>query len=123
MGRSRHVAAYPISHLKLINFVGFRTYAEKEGTRFDGMFMEERPREELLEHFEGWDEEVQQLLQVCAACSVLILCIYTHPLQCVDKPTRWAIHALDPLPQYVHDRVVLLGDAVCIQIYDDLILS
>ncbi len=33
--------------------------------------------------------------------------------QCIEKPTRWAIHELKPLPFYFTGRVVLLGDAVC----------
>lgn len=32
--------------------------------------------------------------------------------QCIERPTRWAIHHLDPLPFYVSGRVALLGDAV-----------
>ncbi|KAL6310424.1 FAD/NAD-P-binding domain-containing protein [Sparassis latifolia] len=32
-------------------------------------------------------------------------------LRCVEKPTRWAIHQLRPLPAYVTEKVALLGDA------------
>lgn len=32
--------------------------------------------------------------------------------QCIEQPTRWAIHHLEPLPKYVSGRVALLGDAV-----------
>ncbi|KAK0450371.1 uncharacterized protein EV420DRAFT_1646605 [Desarmillaria tabescens] len=31
--------------------------------------------------------------------------------KCVERPTKWAIHAVKPLHTYVNDRVVLLGDA------------
>ena len=80
MGKSRHVAAYPISHLKLINFVGFRTYAEKEGTLFDGVVMEERRQEELLELYDGWCKEVQQLIQVCTAVWHLFYIVDISPI-------------------------------------------
>lgn len=32
--------------------------------------------------------------------------------QCIERPTRWATHHLNPLPSYVSGRVALLGDAV-----------
>lgn len=64
MGKCRHIVAYPISHAKVINFVGFCTVPEKEGTVYEGKIMEERTRAELLEYFVGWDDEVQQLIQV-----------------------------------------------------------
>jgi len=31
--------------------------------------------------------------------------------KCVERPSRWALHSLRPLPHYVDGRVVLLGDA------------
>jgi hypothetical protein len=38
--------------------------------------------------------------------------VKTFSFQCIDHPTRWAIHQLKPLPNYVNGRVALLGDAV-----------
>ncbi|KAH8111729.1 hypothetical protein DFH11DRAFT_1790494 [Phellopilus nigrolimitatus] len=62
-------------------------------TAQNGRTVEERTKSELLEQYVGWEEEVQQLLQ------------------CIDKPSRWAINALKGIPIYSHDRVALMGDA------------
>lgn len=64
MGKCRHIVAYPISHAKVINFVGFCTLPEKEGSVYEGKIMEESTQEELLEYFVGWEDAVQQLVQV-----------------------------------------------------------
>jgi len=50
-------------------------------------------QQELLDCYAGWEPEVANLLK------------------CIDKPTRWAIHHLRPLPFYHRGGVVLMGDA------------
>ena len=35
-----------------------------EGTVYEGKWAEEAPKEEILELFEGWEQEVQDMLQV-----------------------------------------------------------
>ena len=53
-----------MSRGRLINVVAFCSWPEKEGTKWTGNIVEQRTQEELLEHFEGWEEEVVQLLTV-----------------------------------------------------------
>ncbi|THH08567.1 hypothetical protein EW145_g2622 [Phellinidium pouzarii] len=92
-GNSKHVIVFPISHGRLVNIVAFCSWPDKVGTIFEGKTVEDRSKEELFELYAGWEEEVQQLLQ------------------CIEKPSRWAINALKGLPISTHDRVALLGDA------------
>ena len=33
-------------------------------------------------------------------------------VQCIEKPTKWAINNLNPLKEYAQHRVILAGDAV-----------
>lgn len=47
-----------------MNFVGFVTEPEKEGTIWEGKTVESRTHEELVADFKGWEPEVQQLVKV-----------------------------------------------------------
>lgn len=49
---------------QLINIVAFCSWPDRDGTVFEGKTVEERTQAELLEQYQGWEEEVQQLLQV-----------------------------------------------------------
>lgn len=52
-------------------------------------------QDELLACYEGWGPDVMILLN--------------H----ITKPSRWSIHSVDPpLESFVHQKVVLVGDAV-----------
>ncbi|TFK51409.1 salicylate hydroxylase [Heliocybe sulcata] len=93
IGKNRHSVAYPISQGKLINIVAIYTIPSLEGTHFDGPTVTSVPKHEVLSKFEDFEQEYQELLQ------------------CIENPTRWAMHALRPLPTFVSKRVVLLGDA------------
>lgn len=65
---------------------------------------------EIMDQFEDWEIRARALAKV-----IISLCLsfpFLTPLQCVEKPSRWALHTLRPLPRYVDGRVVLLGDAV-----------
>lgn len=58
-----------------MNVVAFVSRPDKVGTCHGGKLVEERSIEELLAHFEGWEEEVQQILRVKLA----IVCYLTLP--------------------------------------------
>ncbi|EMD35854.1 hypothetical protein CERSUDRAFT_106536 [Gelatoporia subvermispora B] len=93
-GKGRHVVSYPISHGKLINFVGFYTHPGGEGTLYEGRWVQDVPLEEVLEKYVGWEPEVEEMLK------------------CIENPSKWAIHVIESLPFSVHGQVGLLGDAV-----------
>ncbi|KAF8485624.1 FAD/NAD-P-binding domain-containing protein [Gautieria morchelliformis] len=92
-GKSKHLVGYSISRGSIVNVAAFASQPEKEGTAFDGEWVTEVPKEELLDCYADWEPEVTSLLE------------------CIDHPTRWAIHQLKELPNYVNGRVALLGDA------------
>ncbi|KZT13311.1 FAD/NAD(P)-binding domain-containing protein [Laetiporus sulphureus 93-53] len=93
-GKSKHVVSYPVSHGSFITFIGFKTRPEAEGTTYEGKWVQSVPKQELLDLLTDWEREVQEMLE------------------CVEDPSRWAIHMIADLPFSVSGRVALLGDAV-----------
>ncbi|KAH9935630.1 FAD/NAD(P)-binding domain-containing protein [Fomitopsis serialis] len=83
-----HVVSYSISSRSIVNVVACTSRPELEGTTYDKSWVVDCTQEELLDCYDGWEPEV-----------------------CIEKPTRWAIHHLRPLPTYVSNKVALLGDA------------
>lgn len=93
LGKDAHIITYPISKGKLINFVAFVSRHDKENTKFNGPWVAQTGREEIIGRFRSWEPEVQALIN------------------CIDQPLRWAIHTVKPLSTFVHSRVALIGDA------------
>ena len=50
---------------RLINVVAFYSKPEKEGTTLLDGAVQRATLDDLLVEFSGWEDEVQQLLQVC----------------------------------------------------------
>ncbi|KAF9027712.1 FAD/NAD(P)-binding domain-containing protein [Hymenopellis radicata] len=108
-GRNAHLVVFPIAMGKKINVVAFvsknvlpehkaaaaaSTLKDDERTwPQDKPWIEPVPQEEMLEAYDGFEEEAIALLK------------------CIKSPSRWAIHELDPLPFYAHGNVAVLGDA------------
>ena len=80
---------------------------------YEGKATGEVTKEELVQQYEGWEDEVQQLLQVRQRAYFHILSMIHGP-QCVDRPLFWVINELKPLSISTSGRVALTGDAVCI---------
>lgn len=57
---------FPITHhgRPFVNIVAFCSWPEKEGGAFVGDAVQACEKEEVLRQYEGWEAEVQQLLQV-----------------------------------------------------------
>ncbi|KIK66776.1 hypothetical protein GYMLUDRAFT_69871 [Collybiopsis luxurians FD-317 M1] len=87
-----HVVTFPISNGQLINVAASSTNLENEGKPFDPV-APPITKEEILETYSGWEEEVMQLLG------------------CLEKPTHWVLRDLHPLSTYITRRIALLGDA------------
>lgn len=49
---------------KTVNFVGFYSQREKEGTIWEGKTVEDRSVEEVAAAFGGWTPEAEQLIKV-----------------------------------------------------------
>ncbi|KAF8438429.1 FAD/NAD(P)-binding domain-containing protein [Boletus edulis BED1] len=93
LGESKHIVTFPVSDGKLINVVIFHHNCDTFGSPFKGRWVTDVPEEEVLHLFEGWDIRAEALVK------------------CVERPSRWALHSLRPLPHYVDGAVALLGDA------------
>ncbi|KAJ3989844.1 FAD/NAD-P-binding domain-containing protein [Lentinula detonsa] len=93
-GKSKHVVSYSISRGDVVNVVTFASEPESEGSPYsEDTGGTHCPQKELLDCYAGWEPAVEQLLSR------------------IEKPTKWAIHHLRPLPFFVDGKVALLGDA------------
>ncbi|KAL5499134.1 hypothetical protein ACEPAH_1652 [Sanghuangporus vaninii] len=93
-GKNKHIISYPIMKGKIINVVAFISQPEMEGMSFDHPWVSNADKAEVIAAYEGWEAEVQQLVQ------------------CMDKSSCWAIHSMKELPICTHNRVAIIGDAV-----------
>jgi len=93
LGKDKHIVTFPVSKGKLINVVIFLHNRDTFGSPFKGRWVTDVPEEEVVHLFEGWDIRAEALAK------------------CIEKPSRWALHSLRPLPHYVDGAVALLGDA------------
>lgn len=89
VGPGAHVITYPLRQGELMNFVGIveRAAWQKES------WTEQGTVDECQADFAGWHPDV---LSIIAR---------------LGKPFKWALMGREPLPQWGHDRVTLLGDA------------
>ncbi|KAL5523166.1 hypothetical protein ACEPAF_1433 [Sanghuangporus sanghuang] len=92
-GHNKHLIVYPIMKGELVNVVAFVSHPEKEGAPYNDPWVVSSEQADLLAAYKGWEAEVQQLIQ------------------CMDKPSRWAMHSLRELPICTHDCTAIIGDA------------
>ncbi|KAI0743626.1 FAD/NAD(P)-binding domain-containing protein [Daedaleopsis nitida] len=92
-GKDKHVVSYSISAGSIVNVVTLASRPDLYGTPYAGPWVTDCSSAEVKDCYSGWEPEVEELLQR------------------IEKPTRWAIHELKPLPFYTSGRVALLGDA------------
>jgi len=93
MGKNKHIIAFPVSLGKLVNFVGFVSKPEMEGTVWEGKTVQQRTHEDVANEFQGWETEVEQLVK------------------CIEGPSMWAINTLKAIPIASHGPVAVIGDA------------
>lgn len=93
LGKDKHFIAYPVSQGRFINAVGFYTVPRAEGTPFDGTWVTDVSRQEVMDCFGAFEPEVQAIAK------------------CMECPSRWAIHSMASLPHYAYERVAIIGDA------------
>ena len=60
----QQVTAYPVSRGTRINVAAFRTRYDLQDTKLDVPWVEETTKDEILGDFDGWEEEVQALIDV-----------------------------------------------------------
>lgn len=91
IGEDRHIVQYVLRGGSLVNYVAIAAQQEwaEEG------WNRPAPLEEVREKFAGWHKDVQSLLSATPA----------------DALYKWGLFDRDPLEQWIHGRIALLGDA------------
>lgn len=107
----QHFVAYPIATGKWANVGGFVTKPDAWGTPWNGPWASECDNQELLDHFSRWEPDVVNVVKVSSQRHTDFLTSITF-VKRIDKPLKWAVHEVRPLPFYVQGSVALLGDAV-----------
>ncbi|MDH4873472.1 salicylate 1-monooxygenase [Pseudomonas sp. BN515] len=95
LGLDAHILTFPVKQGRIINVVAFVSDRSQPDPQWpqDAPWVREASQEEMLRAFTGWGDAARILLE------------------CIPKPTYWALHDLAELPGYVHGRVALIGDA------------
>lgn len=92
-GKGKHVVSYPVSQGTQINVAVYVSDEQKAGTPFEGHWVSDSSLEEVEEVCQNFEPDVQRLLN------------------CLENPSKWALHVVNELPLFTCDRVVLIGDA------------
>ncbi|KAL1671590.1 hypothetical protein EV122DRAFT_256412, partial [Schizophyllum commune] len=94
-GELQCIVGYSIQNGACLNVIFFTFDPAQEHGVHPGEWMRKAAKAEFAGAFEGWEPEVQAMLD------------------CVDGALRWAVHTTKPpgLPTFVHGRTALLGDA------------
>lgn len=95
LGLDGHILTFPVKQGRLINVVAFVTDRSQPHPTWpqDAPWVRDSSQQEMLDAFAGWGDAARILLH------------------CIGTPSCWALHDLPELPGYVHQRVVLIGDA------------
>ena len=63
----KHVVSYSITQGEIVNVITFDSHLDRVGDPFDGPWVSECPKAELLQCYSGWEPEVQTLLEVISS--------------------------------------------------------
>ena len=74
----QHIVCFPVSRGTMINFVGFVSHPEKEGTIWESKMVEQRTHEDLAAAYQGWEPEVEQLVKVRVLRRFLVSILNTY---------------------------------------------
>ena len=107
----QHIAAYPVSQGTQINISAIVTNEQKAGTPFEGRWVSNVAREEVEEAYRDFEPAVQNIVKASLWFPLTVSSL-TISAQCMEHPSRWALHVINDLPLSTCDRVALIGDAV-----------
>ncbi|KAK9897455.1 FAD/NAD(P)-binding domain-containing protein [Cystobasidium minutum MCA 4210] len=94
LGLDRHILTFPVKGGQMANLVGFvRDPEHKKIHGQTGPWQENRPIEEMLEDYKGFNDKCVNLMKA------------------IPNPSIWGIFDLPALPFSVGERIVLAGDA------------
>ncbi|KAF8558630.1 FAD/NAD(P)-binding domain-containing protein [Imleria badia] len=92
-GKGRFLVTYLIANGSSMNVLGFVCDPSLAGTHYEGRWVSDATRDELVEYFDDFEPDARTVVKLC------------------EKPSKWAVHVLKPLPFCVRNRVALIGDA------------
>ncbi|KAG8215970.1 hypothetical protein J3R82DRAFT_7952 [Butyriboletus roseoflavus] len=92
-GKGRSCVTYPIANGTIINVVALISDPSLTGTHYEGHWICDANRDELVESFDNFEPDARTLVKLC------------------EKPSKWALHVVKPLPFCVRKGVALIGDA------------
>ncbi|KAF9224870.1 FAD/NAD(P)-binding domain-containing protein [Gyrodon lividus] len=92
-GKGKSIVTYPIANGTLIYFGAVVADPSLTEMHYEGHWVSNVTRDELLICFENFEPEVRMLLQYC------------------ENPSKWALHVVKQLPFCIQGRVALMGDA------------
>ncbi|PWY99845.1 FAD/NAD(P)-binding domain-containing protein [Testicularia cyperi] len=98
LAKNSHILIFPIQGGKTVNLVAFRTDRSHwpERTKFPKgqPWIQETEKQALMDDFSDYSPNVRRMLE------------------CIEKPSKWALHQIiPPLQSYVNGRVLVTGDA------------
>ncbi|KAN0094543.1 hypothetical protein V8E55_002830 [Tylopilus felleus] len=93
IGKGKHLVTYPIAKGTIVNFAAMTCDPSLTGTHYEGHWVSDATREDLVEYFEDFEPDTREVIKLC------------------EKPSKWALHTVKPLPFCVRNRVALIGDA------------
>ncbi|SER73275.1 salicylate hydroxylase [Pseudomonas sp. NFACC02] len=95
LAKDGHILTFPVKKGRIINVVAFLSDRSTDSPQWPATepWVRKTTQAQMLNDFSGWGEAARTLLE------------------CIVEPTYWALHDLAELPGYVHNRVVLIGDA------------
>lgn len=103
-GTDRRVIVYPTSSNSLLNFVCLHPDALSENTDNGEGWGKGGDRENLLKIYEGWDEDMLELLRMAPLSDA-------SDTNATGALKVWRLLDMHPLPTFTKENLVLLGDA------------
>ncbi|KAF8558624.1 FAD/NAD(P)-binding domain-containing protein [Imleria badia] len=92
-GKGRYLITYPLSKGSIINVVASVYDPRLIGTPYQGRWVSDATGDEVVGHFDDFEPDARAVIKLC------------------EKPSKWALHVVKPLPFCVCKRVALIGDA------------
>ncbi|KAI9678747.1 MAG: hypothetical protein M1817_005804 [Caeruleum heppii] len=93
MGPQGHIMAYPIKRNTVYNMV--LLHPQKPGSTDDESWTRKGDKQEMLDFYAGWNDVVKDLMTYAPEGEV----------------TEWTLNSHHPLPSWVENKIVLMGDA------------
>lgn len=93
-GKRKKIVTYAIQNKAIANLAVFLAREGAEGQKFESeQWVEDVDPAFLAAEFSEWETGARALIN------------------CIKKTSRWAIHVVEPLPFFAHERVAVIGDA------------